>query len=93
MKLDGKFHSSKKGLKFYLSKKGIKFHLFEQMFSNSICLKKMSKKRVLNSICLKKGLILFIMDTCKQESLANSEDPDEMLHTAAFHQNLHCLQR
>ena len=25
--------------------------------------------------------------------LANSEDPDEMLHKAAFHQGLHCLQR
>ena len=24
-------------------------------------------------------------------SLANSEDPDEMLHNAAFHQGLHCL--
>ena len=24
-------------------------------------------------------------------SLANSEDPDEMLHYAAFHQGLHCL--
>ena len=22
---------------------------------------------------------------------ANSEDPDEMLHDAAFHQGLHCL--
>ena len=24
-------------------------------------------------------------------SLANSEDPDEMPHHAAFHQGLHCL--
>ena len=24
-------------------------------------------------------------------SLANSEDPDEMQHDAAFHQGLHCL--
>ena len=24
-------------------------------------------------------------------SLANSEDPDEMQHNAAFHQGLHCL--
>ena len=24
-------------------------------------------------------------------TLANSEDPDEMLHYAAFHQGLHCL--
>ena len=23
--------------------------------------------------------------------MANSEDPDEMLHYAAFHQSLHCL--
>ena len=26
-------------------------------------------------------------------TLANSEDLDEMLHYAAFHQGLHCLQR
>ena len=26
-------------------------------------------------------------------TLANSVDPDEMQHTAAFHQGLHCLQR
>ena len=26
-------------------------------------------------------------------SLANSEDPDEMLHNAAFHLDLHCLLR
>ena len=26
-------------------------------------------------------------------SLANSEDPDEMLHNAAFHRGLHCLLR
>ena len=26
-------------------------------------------------------------------NLANSEDPDEMLHHAAFHQSLHCLLR
>ena len=25
--------------------------------------------------------------------LANSEDPDEMQHDAAFHQGLHCLLR
>ena len=24
-------------------------------------------------------------------TLTNSEDPDEMQHTAAFHQGLHCL--
>ena len=24
-------------------------------------------------------------------TFANSEDPDEMLHNAAFHQGLHCL--
>ena len=24
---------------------------------------------------------------------SNSEDPDEMLHDAAFHKGLHCLQR
>ena len=26
-------------------------------------------------------------------TLANSEDPDEMQHNAAFHQDLHCLLR
>ena len=26
-------------------------------------------------------------------TLANSEDPDEMQHNAAFHQGLHCLIR
>ena len=26
-------------------------------------------------------------------ALANSEDPDEMQHNAAFHQGLHCLLR
>ena len=26
-------------------------------------------------------------------TFANSEDPDEMLHNAAFHQGLHCLLR
>ena len=26
-------------------------------------------------------------------TLANSEDPDEMQHNAAFHQGLHCLFR
>ena len=40
------------------------------------------KKDVHFSPCLK---IVFI--------LANSEDPDEMLHFAAFHLGLHCLQK
>ena len=26
-------------------------------------------------------------------TLANSEDPDKILHNAAFHQDLHCLPR
>ena len=26
-------------------------------------------------------------------NFANSEDPDEMLHNAAFHQGLHCLPK
>ena len=29
----------------------------------------------------------------KMRTLSNSEDPDEMLHSAAFHQGLHCLLR
>ena len=28
----------------------------------------------------------------KAGTLADSEDPDEMQHYAAFHQGLHCLQ-
>ena len=35
------------------------------------------------------SLTIFILDTC---TLANSEEPDEMLHQAAFHQGIHCLQ-
>ena len=27
------------------------------------------------------------------KSLANNEDPDEIMHNAAFHQGLHCLLR
>ena len=27
------------------------------------------------------------------DTLANSQDPDEMQHDAAFHQDLHCLLR
>ena len=38
------------------------------------------------------ALTLFILDPCKQV-LANSEDPDEMLHNAAVHQDLDSLQR
>ena len=26
-------------------------------------------------------------------TLANSEDPDKIMHNAAFHQGLHCLLR
>ena len=29
----------------------------------------------------------------KMGALANSEDPDEVRHDAAFHQGLHCLLR
>ena len=32
-------------------------------------------------------------DNSKMCTLAKSEDPDEMPHTAAFHQCLHCLLR
>ena len=41
--------------------------------------------------CIQSNLLnLFILDT---GTLANSEDPDEMLLKAAFHQGLHCLLR
>ena len=33
------------------------------------------------------------METPFMGTLANSEDPDEMQHNAAFHQGLHCLLR
>ena len=36
-------------------------------------------------------LILCIWETPKGVLVTNSEDPDEMLHYAAFHQGLHCL--
>ena len=39
------------------------------------------------------GLTLRGPETPKTGTLANSEDPDEMLHNAAFHQGLHCLLR
>ena len=39
-------------------------------------------------------LILFIRDTSVIRGLlVNSDDLDEMLHKAAFHQGLHCLLR
>ena len=34
-----------------------------------------------------------ILTTPEMNTLANSEDPDEMQHNAAFHQGLHCLPR
>ena len=34
-----------------------------------------------------------ILTTPEMNTLANSEDPDEMQHNAAFHQGLHCLLR
>ena len=34
-----------------------------------------------------------ILTTPEMNTLASSEDPDEMQHNAAFHQCLHCLLR
>ena len=34
-----------------------------------------------------------ILTLCILSTFANSEDPDDMLHNAAFHQGLHFLQR
>ena len=34
---------------------------------------------------------LFHSGNLQTGTLANSEDPDEMQHNAAFHQGLHCL--
>ena len=36
-------------------------------------------------------LILLNTGNPLKTTLASSEDPDEMLHNAAFHQGLHCL--
>ena len=33
------------------------------------------------------------MGDLQMGTFTNSEDPDEMLHNAAFHQGLHCLLR
>ena len=38
-------------------------------------------------------LTLCKLETPKRGTLANSKDPDEMQHNAAFHQGLHCLLR
>ena len=38
-------------------------------------------------------LSLCILELQKKGTLANSEDPDEMQHDAAFHPGLHCLLR
>ena len=35
--------------------------------------------------------VRIVTDCTTQPSFANSEDPNEMQHTAAFHQGLHCL--
>ena len=37
-------------------------------------------------------LALCIRGNLLTSTLANSEDPDEMQHNAAFHQGLHCLK-
>ena len=39
------------------------------------------------------GTFNFYNGDSKMSYLANSEDPDEMPHNAAFHQGLHCLPR
>ena len=36
------------------------------------------------------SLILYGSDYIRA-TMANSEDPDEMLHNASYHQGLHCL--
>ena len=39
-------------------------------------------------------LTLYILETpLEMGTFANSEDPDQMQHNAAFHQGLHCLLR
>ena len=35
----------------------------------------------------------FYSENLEKRMFANSKDPDEMQHSAAFHQCLHCLQR
>ena len=36
---------------------------------------------------------MYTCDSYKMLNLANSDDPDEMPHNAAFHQGLHCSLR
>ena len=50
----------------------------------------LKKNTIYNSYVFKSSLTLSRMETPKENcTLANSEDPDERLHNAAFHQNLH----
>ena len=52
----------------------------EQLKKNTIC----------NSYVFKSSLALSRIETPKENcTLANSEDPDERLHNATFHQNIH----
>ena len=45
------------------------------------------------TICLNEGIDPFSTRNPIMGTMANSEDPDEMPHKAAFHQGLHCLLR
>ena len=49
----------------------------------------------LGSVLVPTRIIIQFLAFCRPEpgTFANSEDPDEMQHGAAFHQSLHCLQR
>ena len=46
--------------------------------------------QIIMYICLQ---ILFFMLANSVDILANSVDPDEMPHSVAFHQGLHCLPK
>ena len=43
------------------------------------------------NLWVKKLLQFCALTLCIRKTFANSEDPDEMQHYAAFHQGLHCL--
>ena len=44
-----------------------------------------------STVIFHNGIWNLPLTTCIMDSIANSDDPDEMQHYAAFHQGHHCL--